>query len=225
GTFEIGFESCSKIIHVKVWKTGHWKRNSLVISVVVNAYGNAGMFEEAQQFFLLSGSHGFFSHNAMLWTDAINTPHVAPKRFYRMLSVHGFSPSRSTIQAVLYAADVGGMVFEAAQILIFLKKNYGIARYQLTIHHYTSLLAMLMRADQFDNAMKLLDCMPYKVTQEMINAVFGLCKSNEEAQTFVNYLVRKRVRYMILPQTQLLFIGVTWINCTIAQPRAGVSMI
>jgi len=55
-------------------------------------------------------------------------------------------------------------------------KPHHIDHDQLTIHHFTSLLTMLLRVCEFKNAIKFLNSILHKVILMMINAVFGFYK-------------------------------------------------
>lgn len=147
-----------KQIHCHVVKLG-FIEDRFVGNALVYMYAKCGSVEDAGLAFSEISDRGVVSWSAMIGGLAQHGHgKEALEQFGQMLK-EGLAPNHITLTSVLCACNHAGLVAEAKQYFDSMKERFGIEH---THEHYACMIDLLGRAGRLDEAMHLVNTMPFE---------------------------------------------------------------
>ncbi|XP_072996355.1 pentatricopeptide repeat-containing protein At4g14850-like [Typha latifolia] len=139
-------------------------------NALVNMYAKCGSIEDANLAFSEIPDRGVVSWSAMIGGLAQHGHgKEALSLFQRMLD-EGVPPNHITLTSVLCACNHAGLIDEAKHYFDSMKEMFGIERTQ---EHYACMIDLLGRAGRLNDAMKLVDSMPFEANASVWGALLG----------------------------------------------------
>ncbi|XP_008787073.2 putative pentatricopeptide repeat-containing protein At5g52630 [Phoenix dactylifera] len=158
-----------KQIHVHVLKMG-FMSDVFSGNALVNMYAKCGSIEDASLAFSEVPERGVVSWSAMIGGLAQHGHgKEALNLFHKMLD-EGVAPNHITLTSVLSACNHAGLVDEAEQYFESMVELFGIER---THEHYACMVDLLGRAGRLNEAMELVDSMPFEANASVWGALLG----------------------------------------------------
>ncbi|XP_015573544.3 pentatricopeptide repeat-containing protein At5g04780, mitochondrial-like [Ricinus communis] len=161
-----------KQVHVHVLKFGFisdiFAGNSLV-----NMYAKCGSIDDADRAFSEIPERGIVSWSAMIGGFAQHGHGKEALQLFNRMLEDGIPPNHVTLVSVLCACNHAGLVAEAQNYFKSMEKVFGIEPIQ---EHYACMIDLLGRAGKLDEAMKLLDMMPFEANASVWGALLGAAR-------------------------------------------------
>ncbi|GAB4826989.1 hypothetical protein Ancab_033870 [Ancistrocladus abbreviatus] len=167
-----------KQVHVHVLKLGYasdiFAGNSLV-----NMYAKCGSIDDASRSFSLIGERGIVSWSAMIGGLAQHGQGKEALQLFDQMLKDGVSPNHVTLVSVLYACNHAGLIDEAKRYFESMENLFGIKPMQ---EHYACMIDLLGRAGKLNEAMELVNKMPYKANAAVWGALLGAAKIHKNVE-------------------------------------------
>lgn len=148
-------------------------------NALVYTYAKCGSIEDADLAFSGLPEKGVVSWSAMIGGLA---QHGHGKRaldvFHRMVDEH-ISPNHITMTSVLCACNHAGLVDEAKRYFNSMKEMFGIER---TEEHYACMIDLLGRAGKLDDAMELVNSMPFQTNAAVWGALLAASRVHRDPE-------------------------------------------
>jgi pentatricopeptide repeat protein len=148
-------------------------------NALVHTYAKCGSIEDADLAFSGLPDRGVVSWSAMIGGLA---QHGHGKRalelFHKMLN-EGVSPNHITMTSVLSACNHAGLVDEAKRYFDSMKELFGIDR---TEEHYACMIDLLGRAGKLEDAMELVNNMPFQPNATVWGALLGASRVHKDPE-------------------------------------------
>uniref|UniRef100_A0A0E0FLG0 DYW domain-containing protein n=1 Tax=Oryza nivara TaxID=4536 RepID=A0A0E0FLG0_ORYNI len=148
-------------------------------NALVYTYAKCGSIEDAELAFSSLPERGVVSWSAMIGGLA---QHGHGKRalelFGRMVD-EGINPNHITMTSVLCACNHAGLVDEAKRYFNSMKEMFGIDR---TEEHYSCMIDLLGRAGKLDDAMELVNSMPFQANASIWGALLGASRVHKDPE-------------------------------------------
>ncbi|KAL6899647.1 hypothetical protein ACP4OV_006305 [Aristida adscensionis] len=148
-------------------------------NALVYTYAKCGSIEDADLAFAGLPERGVVSWSAMIGGLA---QHGHGKRalelFHRMLD-QGVPPNHITLTSVLSACNHAGLVDEAKRYFDSMKGMFGIDR---TEEHYACMIDLLGRAGKLEDAMELVNNMPFQANAAVWGALLGASRVHRDPE-------------------------------------------
>ncbi|TVU29466.1 hypothetical protein EJB05_21032, partial [Eragrostis curvula] len=148
-------------------------------NALVYTYAKCGSIEDADMAFSGLPERGVVSWSAMIGGLA---QHGHGKRalelFHRMLD-EGVPPNHITMTSVLSACNHAGLVDEAKRYFDSMKEMFGIER---TGEHYACVIDLLGRAGKLEDAMELVNNMPFQANAAVWGALLGASRVHRDPE-------------------------------------------
>ncbi|XAR66493.1 hypothetical protein NMG60_11012757 [Bertholletia excelsa] len=161
-----------KQIHVHILKYGHisdvFSGNSLV-----NMYAKCGSVDDASRAFSEIPERGIVSWSAMIGGLAQHGHGKEALTLFSEMLKEGISPNHVTLVSVLCACNHAGLVSEAKRNFESMKEMFGI---EPTQEHYACMIDLLGRAGKLDDAMDLVNMMPFEANAAVWGALLGAAR-------------------------------------------------
>ncbi|KAL2557480.1 Pentatricopeptide repeat-containing protein [Forsythia ovata] len=165
-------------IHVHAFKLGFmfdvFAGNSLV-----NMYAKCGSIEETGCAFYEIPERGVVSWSAMIGGLAQHGHGKEALQLFDEMLKEGISPNHVTLVSVLCACNHAGLVDEAQKYFETMKDEFGI---EPTPEHYACMIDVLGRAGKLDNAMDLIDKMPFEANASIWGALLGASRIHKNIE-------------------------------------------
>ncbi|KAL2343553.1 hypothetical protein Fmac_004838 [Flemingia macrophylla] len=180
-------EQC-RIIHAHAVASG-LDSNVVVASALVDAYGKAGVVDDARRVFKDNFSHmNVVGWNAMMAAYAQQGDCQSAFEHFRSLQSRGFLPDEYTFLAILTALYNAGMFVQIEGWLTRMTTDYGL---EPSLEHYTCLVGAMARAGEFERAERVVLTMPFEPDAAVWRALLSVCAHRGDADKA--WSVAKRV--------------------------------
>eukprot|EP00258_Populus_trichocarpa_P032907 XP_024448926.1 pentatricopeptide repeat-containing protein At3g49170, chloroplastic-like [Populus trichocarpa] len=172
GASSIGAIGKGEQIHSRILKSG-FKSNLHICNALISMYSRCGNIEAAFQVFNEMGDG-----NVISWTSMITgfAKHGFATRaletFHKMLEA-GVSPNEVTYIAVLSACSHVGLISEGLKHFKSMKVEHGIVP---RMEHYACVVDLLGRSGHLEEAMELVNSMPFKADALVLRTFLGACR-------------------------------------------------
>ncbi|KAJ8448000.1 hypothetical protein Cgig2_028876 [Carnegiea gigantea] len=167
-----------KQIHVHILKLG-FMSDAFAGNSLVNMYAKCGCIDDATRSFSMLHDKGIVSWSAMIGGLAQHGHGKEALRLFDQMIKEGVRPNHVTLVSVLCACSHAGLVSDATQYFESMQDLYGI---QPTQEHYACMIDILGRAGRLDEAMDLVNTMPYEANGAVWGAVLGAAKTHKNVE-------------------------------------------
>ncbi|XP_058206129.1 pentatricopeptide repeat-containing protein At3g49170, chloroplastic [Rhododendron vialii] len=172
GAASIGAVAKGEQIHARLLKAG-FESNQLIANTLVSMYSRCGTMEAALRVYFKMERL-----NVVSWTSIITglAKHGFATRalemFQEMLNA-GIKPNEVTYIAVLSACSYVGMIDEGWKHFNSMYKEYGISP---RMEHYACMVDLLGRSSFLEEAMQLINSMPFEADALVWRTLLGACR-------------------------------------------------
>ncbi|KAE8714976.1 integrator complex subunit 9-like [Hibiscus syriacus] len=167
-----------KQVHVHVLKHGFthdiFSGNSLV-----NMYAKCGSIDDAERVFSKIPERRIVSWSAMLGGLAQHGHGKKAQRVFNQMLKYGVSPNQITLVSVLCACNHAGLLTEAQKYFRSMKELFGFEPMQ---EHYACMIDILGRAGRLDEAMELVNTMPFQADGSVWGALLGAARFHKNVE-------------------------------------------
>lgn len=146
--------------------------NQVISTSVVDFYCKCGFVHRGRKVFDKTIKYDEASWNSMLMGYATNGYGFEALALFDDMRCGGFVPTEITFTAVLSACDHCGLVEEGRKWFYAMKHDYHI---DPGIEHYSCMVDLFARADCLQEAMELIEQMPFDVDESMWASVLRGC--------------------------------------------------
>lgn len=146
--------------------------DQIVLSSLVDFYCKCGFLENGRRLFNQQQDVDAIAWNSMLMGYATNGCGIETLDLFHQMRCAGITPTNVTFIAVLSACDHCGLVEEAQKWFCALKHFYGI---DPTIEHYSCMIDLYARAGCLNEALNLIEDMPFKADASMWLSILRGC--------------------------------------------------
>ncbi|XP_059643119.1 pentatricopeptide repeat-containing protein At5g04780, mitochondrial-like [Cornus florida] len=167
-----------KQIHVNILKLG-FMSDVFAGNSLVNMYAKCGSIDEAECAFYEIPDKGIVSWSAMIGGLAQHGHGKGALHLFNEMLKHGVSPNHVTLVSVLCACNHAGLIAEAKQYFGTMKDLFGIEPMQ---EHYTCMIDLLGRAGKLDEAMDLVNKMPFEANASVWGALLGAARIHKNTE-------------------------------------------
>ncbi|KAJ6889475.1 pentatricopeptide repeat-containing protein [Populus alba x Populus x berolinensis] len=178
-TFVSVLSACSNLGDLEFGKYIHYlvgdlsQSEVMVGTALTEMYAQCGDVDIAFAVFIKIGKRDVFCWNVIIKALALHgRSEEAIKIFLQMLKT-GLKPNDFTFTSALFACSHGGLVEEGHIIFKSMEKDYKIIP---KTTHYGCLIDMLCRNGQLEEAMLLVEAMPFKPDVAIWGALLGGCR-------------------------------------------------
>ncbi|XP_016713990.2 pentatricopeptide repeat-containing protein At5g04780, mitochondrial [Gossypium hirsutum] len=167
-----------KQVHVHVLKHGFMYDNFAGNSLV-NMYAKCGSIDDAERAFSSIPERGIVSWSAMIGGLAQHGHGKEALRVFNQMLKYGVSPNQITLVNVLCACNHAGLVTEAQKYFRSMKELFGFEPMQ---EHYACMIDLLGRARRLDEAMELVNTMPFQADGSVWGALLGAARIHKNVE-------------------------------------------
>ncbi|KAI3454723.1 hypothetical protein Pfo_011386 [Paulownia fortunei] len=167
-----------KQIHVHVLKLG-FMSDVFAGNSLVNMYAKCGSIEDAGHAFYEVPERSVVSWSAMIGGLAQHGHGKEALDLFNDMLKDGISPNHVTLVSVLSACNHAGLVNEAQWYFDTMKEQLGIERTQ---EHYACMIDVLGRAGKLDEAVDLVNNMPFEANGTIWGALLGAAKMHKDVE-------------------------------------------
>lgn len=167
-----------KQIHVLILKFG-FMSDIFAGNSLVNMYAKCGSIDDAGRSFLEIPERGVVSWSAMIGGFAQHGHAEEALKFFNQMLKDGVQPNHITLVSVLYACNHAGLVIEARKHFESMKELYGI---EPTQKHYACMIDLLGRAGKLNEAMELVNTMPFEANGSVWGALLGAARIHKNVE-------------------------------------------
>ncbi|CAL1372817.1 unnamed protein product [Linum trigynum] len=162
----------AKQVHVQVLKLGFitdiFAGNSLV-----NSYAKCGSIDDAERAFREIPERSIVSWSAMIGGMAQHGHGRLALQLFDQMLKDGIAPNHITLVSVLCACNHAGLVSDAKRYFSSMEELFGVRPME---EHYACMIDILGRAGKLDEAMELVDTMPYEANAAVWGALLGAAR-------------------------------------------------
>ncbi|KAK0578299.1 hypothetical protein LWI29_008305 [Acer saccharum] len=167
-----------KQVHVHLIKLG-FMSDTFAGNSLVNMYAKCGSIDDADRAFSEIPVRGIVSWSAMIGGLAQHGHGKDALQLFNQMLKDGVSPNHITLVSVLCACNHAGLVNEAKQYFQSMEKLFGIQPMQ---EHYACMIDLLGRAGKLDEAMELLNTMPFQANASVWGALLGAARIHKNIE-------------------------------------------
>ncbi|XVF13835.1 hypothetical protein REPUB_Repub09cG0002600 [Reevesia pubescens] len=173
--------SLGKQLHSFVIRSG-FKSNVFSGSALLDMYAKCGSIKDAIQLFQDMPERNIVSWNALISAHAQNGDGEATLESFEKMVQSGFQPDSVSFLSVLSACGHCGLVQEGLRYFRSMTQIHNLVPKK---EHYASMVDMLCRSGQFNEAEKLMAEMPFDPDEIMWSSVLNSCRihKNQELAT------------------------------------------
>lgn len=167
-----------KQIHVHILKFG-FMSDAFAGNSLVNMYAKCGSIDDAGRAFSEVPERGIVSWSAMIGGLAQHGHgKEALNMFHQMLRDRVF-PNHITLVSVLCACNHAGLVTEARKYFESMKELFGVVPRE---EHYACMIDLLGRAGKINEAMELVNTMPYQANGSVWGSLLGAARIHKNVE-------------------------------------------
>ncbi|XP_024540898.1 pentatricopeptide repeat-containing protein At2g13600-like [Selaginella moellendorffii] len=161
-----------KAVHSDACRWGH-ETEALLATCFVDVYGKCGSMVDAHTTFDSLGSVDLVAWTALIagYSRLGDTSSVF--RLFHSMQDEGLGANRVTFICVLIACSHAGLVDEGRRYFQAMSSKYGVTP---GVEHYHCMVDMLGRANALDEAVELLEAMPFEASAVAWKTVLGACQ-------------------------------------------------
>ncbi|KAF0914814.1 hypothetical protein E2562_031917 [Oryza meyeriana var. granulata] len=148
-------------------------------NALVYTYAKCGSIEDAELAFSSLPERGVVSWSAMIGGLAQHGHGKKALELFRRMVDEGIDPNHITMTSVLCACNHAGLVDEAKRYFNSMKEMFGIDR---TEEHYSCMIDLLGRAGKLDDAMELVNSMPFQANASVWGALLGASRVHKDPE-------------------------------------------
>ncbi|KAL5841583.1 hypothetical protein ACOSQ3_012186 [Xanthoceras sorbifolium] len=167
-----------KQVHVHIIKLG-FMSDIFAGNSLVNMYAKCGSIDDADRAFSEIPERGIVSWSAMIGGLAQHGHGKGALQLFNQMLKDGVSPNHITLVSVLCACNHAGLVTEANQYFQSMEKLFGIQPMQ---EHYACMIDLLGRAGKLDEAMELVNTMPFQANASVWGALLGAARIHKNIE-------------------------------------------
>lgn len=164
-----------KQIHVHTLKFGLLS-DVFTANSLVNMYARCGSIDDASRAFSEVSEKGIVSFSAMIGGLAQHGHGEKALSLFDEMLKDGIAPNNVTLVSVLCACNHAGLVTQAKRFFNSMERVFGI---KPTQEHYACMIDILGRAGKLDEAMDLVNKMPFEANAAIWGAVLGAAKTHK----------------------------------------------
>ncbi|KAB5532453.1 hypothetical protein DKX38_019123 [Salix brachista] len=178
-TFVSVLSACSNLGDLEFGKYIHYLTRDLSRSEVMigtaltEMYAQCGDVDKAFAVFIKIGKRDVFCWNVIIKALALHGRSEEAIQIFLLMRKTGLKPNDFTFTSALFACSHGGLVEEGLGIFNSMEKYYKISP---KITHFACLIDMLCRNGQLEEAMLLVEDMPFKPDVAIWGALLGGCR-------------------------------------------------
>jgi pentatricopeptide repeat protein len=161
-----------KQIHVHVLKFG-FMSDVFAGNSLVNMYAKCGSIDDAGCAFSEIPERGIVSWSAMIGGLAQHGHGKQALQLFNQMLKDGASPNHITLVSVLCACNHAGLVTEARRYFDSMQDLFGVEPLQ---EHYACMIDLLGRAGKLNEAMELVNKMPFQANASVWGALLGAAR-------------------------------------------------
>ncbi|XP_024522041.1 pentatricopeptide repeat-containing protein At4g39530 [Selaginella moellendorffii] len=155
------------------------EHNPVAGNELVNMYGQCGSLDEARSVFNTLRERGVAAWTSMIAAYSKSGRGKEAVKMLRYMGMEGVKPNRMTLSTLLSACGHSGLANEAWECFIFVEKDCGVT---LTSEQYGSMIDVLGRAGEMDQARVLLNNMPCKADAKIWTNFLGACRIHKNLE-------------------------------------------
>ncbi|CAN6440997.1 unnamed protein product [Victoria cruziana] len=153
--------------------------SNFVGSSLIGLYSKCGMFQDARQVF-----DEMPERNVGIWNSILIacSQHGHAEVAFKLLDgmrAEGFQPNFITFLCILSACSHRGLVATGEHYFGVMKSEFGV---EPNPEHYTCVVDMYARAGRLDEALGLIDKMPFKPTESVWGALLAGCRTHGDTE-------------------------------------------
>ncbi|CAH9122001.1 unnamed protein product [Cuscuta epithymum] len=164
-----------KQIHVHVLKYG-FMSDTFAGNSLVNMYAKCGSIEDAGRAFSEVPKKSIVSWSAMIAGLAQHGNAKKSLDLFNEMLTDGITPNHITLVSVLCACNHAGLVSEARNHFKTMKERFGI---EPTQEHYACMVDVLGRAGKLEEAIDLVNQMPFEANASVWGALLGASRTHK----------------------------------------------
>ncbi|ERM99184.1 pentatricopeptide repeat-containing protein At4g35130, chloroplastic [Amborella trichopoda] len=168
-----------KNIHCYMTKYNLDSLTSLVTSLLVS-YTKLGCIEAAQELFhreLLNRDRDVVAYNAMIGAYAMNGNWIMCKDLFAQMKREKVRPDHVTFLGLLSACAHLGILFEGWDIFNGMSLSHGC---EPQLEHYACMVNLLGRKGNLEEALRLIETMPFETDSRIWGALLSACKVHKD---------------------------------------------
>ncbi|KAK7410649.1 hypothetical protein VNO78_01601 [Psophocarpus tetragonolobus] len=166
-------------IHCLVPKLG-FESDAVVANSLVDMYAKFGFIDDALNIFNEIKIKDLVSWNTiMMGLTYHGRVSLTMDLFRELLTREGMLPDRITLKAVLLACNYGLLVDEGIEILSSMEMEFGVKPGE---EHYACVVEMLSKAGKIEEAINIMETMPYRTTSDIWRSILSACASYGDLQ-------------------------------------------
>jgi len=178
-TFVSVLSACSNLGDLEFGKYIHYligdlsQSEVMVGTALTEMYAQCGDVDKAFAVFIKIGKRDVFSWNVIIKALALHGRSEEAIKIFLLMRKTGLKPNDFTFTSALLACSHGGLVEEGHIIFNSMEKDHKIIP---KITHYGCLIDMLCRNGQLEEAMLLVEDMPFKPDVAIWGTLLGGCR-------------------------------------------------
>ncbi|XP_031279386.1 pentatricopeptide repeat-containing protein At5g04780, mitochondrial-like [Pistacia vera] len=167
-----------KQVHVHIIKYG-FMSDIFAGNSLVNMYSKCGSIDDADHAFIEIPERGIISWSAMIGGLAQHGHGKEALQVFDKMLKASIPPNHITLVSVLCACNHAGLLTEAKQYFESMEKLFGITPMQ---EHYACMIDMLGRAGKLDEAMEIVNTMPFQANASVWGALLGAARIHKNVE-------------------------------------------
>ncbi|XP_022715835.1 pentatricopeptide repeat-containing protein At5g04780, mitochondrial-like [Durio zibethinus] len=167
-----------KQVHVHILKYG-FMSDIFAGNSLVNMYAKCGSIDDAERVFSKIPERGIVSWSAMIGGLAQHGHGKEALRVFNQMLKYGVSPNQITLVSVLCACNHAGLVTEAKKYFGSMRELFGFEPMQ---EHYACMIDLLGRAGRLDEAMQLINTIPFQADASVWGALLGAARIHKNVE-------------------------------------------
>ncbi|EXB62840.1 hypothetical protein L484_008690 [Morus notabilis] len=173
--------SLGRQLHSSLIRSG-FMSNVFSGSALLDMYAKCGFMKDALQTFQEMPKRNSVSWNALISAYAQNGDGQGTFRSFEQMLESGFEPDLVSFLGILTACSHCGLVEEGLNYFNFMTSTYKLVPKR---EHYASIVDVLCRSGQFDEAVNLMAQMPFEPDEIIWSSVLNACRihKNQELAT------------------------------------------
>lgn len=146
---------------------------------LVNMYAKCGSIEDAGRAFSEISMRGIVSWSAMIGGLAQHGHGKEALQLFSQMLNHGVPPNHITLVSVLCACNHAGLVNEGKRYFETMEEMFGIKPMQ---EHYACIIDLLGRSGKLNEAMELVNSMPFEADGSVWGALLGAARIHKNTE-------------------------------------------
>ncbi|XP_047959896.1 pentatricopeptide repeat-containing protein At3g29230 [Salvia hispanica] len=173
-----GMLSLGKKVHSTIIKS-RYRCCTLISNALIDMYCKCGSLNRAWRCFNEMESKDLVSWNTMIHGLAMHGHGKKALHLFDRMKLERFAPDNVTFVGVLSACNHAGMVEDGIRYFYSMESSYNIVP---QIEHYGCMIDLLGRGGRLNEALRLLNCMPFEPNVVIWCSLLGACRMHNALQ-------------------------------------------